>query len=167
MATVNTAEARPNPRRLLHFIACGFGSGLMHPAPGTWGSLAAIPFILALQGLSTPVYALILLLSTLFGIWVCQRVSEDLGVDDHPAIVWDEFVGMGFALFCLPAEHQFLGAALGFGLFRFFDVVKPGPVGWLDRNLTGGMGIMLDDVLAGIFAAICLQLAFLGWPWLV
>lgn len=167
MATAETAGPRPNPRRLLHFLACGLGSGLIRPAPGTWGSLAAIPFILALQGLSTPLYALILIIATVFGIWVCQRVSEDLGVDDHPAIVWDEFVGMGFALMCLPVDHLWIGAAIGFCLFRFFDIVKPGPVGWLDRNLTGGLGIMLDDVLAGIFAGISLQLGFMAWASMV
>lgn len=157
---MDIVEARPDPRRLLHFIACGFGSGLIKPAPGTWGSLAAIPFVLAALTLPTPLYVVVLLVATAFGVWVCQRVSEDLGVDDHPAIVWDEFVGMGFALMFLPADHLVLGTLIGFCLFRFFDVVKPGPVGWLDRNLSGGMGIMMDDVLAGIFAGIGLLLIF-------
>lgn len=148
--------ARPDPKRPLHLIATGFGSGLINPAPGTWGSLAAIPFILALHQLSLPIYLLVLAISTIAGIWLCGVVARDLGVDDHQAIVWDEFVGMGITLAIMPPGMTLPAVILGFLLFRLFDIVKPGPIGWLDKNLKGGAGIMMDDILAGIFALLSL-----------
>ena len=141
-----------NPR---HFLAFGFGSGTLPKAPGTWGSLVALPFMPLLQLLPVWGYLLVLGLSTLFGIWLCGRVAEDLGVHDHEGIVWDEIVGMWITLWLVPAGWQWL--LLGFLLFRFFDILKPWPISWLDRHMHGGLGIMIDDVLAGVFAWLVLQ----------
>jgi phosphatidylglycerophosphatase A len=158
--------ARPDPKRPLHLLATGFGSGLINPAPGTWGSLAAIPFILALHQLSLPVYLLVLAISAIAGIWLCGVVARDLGVDDHQAIVWDEFVGMGITLAIMPPGMTLPAVILGFLLFRLFDIVKPGPIGWLDKNLKGGAGIMMDDILAGIFALFSLVFTLGLYRWI-
>jgi phosphatidylglycerophosphatase A len=95
-------------------------------------------------------------LSTLFGVWLCGKVARDLGVHDHGGIVWDEMVGIWITLWLVPADWYWL--LLGLGLFRLFDTVKPWPIRWIDRQIHGGFGIMLDDVLAGIFAWLALQL---------
>lgn len=157
--------AKPDPKRPLHLLATGFGSGLINPGPGTWGSLAAIPFILALHQLSLPIYLLLLTVSAIGGIWLCGVVARDLGVDDHQAIVWDEFVGMGITLAFIPPGMTVPAVILGFILFRLFDILKPGPVGWLDKNLKGGAGIMMDDILAGIFALSCLSMILSSKLW--
>lgn len=157
---------QPDPKRPLHLIATGFGSGLINPAPGTWGSLAAIPFILALHQLSMPIYLLVLAASSIAGIWLCGVVARELGVDDHQAIVWDEFVGMGITLAIIPTGMMIAAVILGFLLFRLFDVLKPGPVGWLDRNLKGGAGIMMDDILAGVFALLSLMILLGSYRWI-
>lgn len=158
--------ARPDPKRPLHLIATGFGSGLINPAPGTWGSLAAIPLILALHQLSMPIYLLVLAISVIAGIWLCGLVARELGVEDHQAIVWDEFVGMGITLAFIPSGLALPAVVLGFLLFRLYDIVKPGPIGWLDRNLKGGAGIMMDDILAGVFAFLTLHAALAAFHWL-
>jgi phosphatidylglycerophosphatase A len=154
----HTPNAKPDPRLTLHFIATGFGSGLIPKAPGTWGSLAALPFGLAMLALPTHWMAMIILISTIAGIWVCDQVCKDLGVvEDHQAIVWDEFVGMWLAMMFIPSQHQLIWTLVAFAAFRFFDILKPGPIGVIDRKLKGGMGIMLDDVAAGFAALIVVQ----------
>ena len=139
----------------VHFLAFGLGSGLSPKAPGTMGTVAAIPFYLLMQSLSLPVYLLVLLLATLVGIWLCDKSSKDLGVHDHPGIVWDEFCGFWLTMIAAPAGWLWILA--GFGLFRVFDILKPWPISWLDKHVHGGLGIMIDDLLAGGFAFICLQ----------
>ncbi len=141
----------------VHFLAFGLGSGLAPKAPGTFGTLAAIPFYLLMQSLSLPVYLLILMVATLVGIWLCDKSSKDLGVHDHPGIVWDEFCGFWLTMIAAPAG--WLWVLIGFVLFRVFDIFKPWPIRWLDKHVHGGLGIMVDDLLAGGFAFICLQLA--------
>ena len=132
------------------FLAFGFGSGLAPFAPGTFGTLAAIgPYLLIAQ-LSHLWYAAILLLTFLLGIYLCDQASKNLGVHDHGGIVWDEFVGLWITLFMIPMTWYWL--LLGFVLFRFFDIVKPFPIKWLDKKVKGGFGIMIDDVIAGVFA---------------
>lgn len=143
---------QPNMKRIFHFIACGLGSGMLKPAPGTWGSLAALPFAYLLLMLSWPVQVLVVVLASLFGFWVCGKVSDDLKVHDHPSIVWDEFCGIWLAMLFVPLDDFWIAAPIAFLAFRFFDILKPGPIGWLDRKLKGGLGIMADDLLAGIFA---------------
>ena len=146
----------------IHFLAFGFGSGLAPVAPGTFGTITAIPVFLLLSNLSTVGYTVITLLFFLLGIWLCGQSAEKLGVHDHGGIVWDEIVGLLITLFAVPVS--WLWILLGFLLFRFFDIVKPWPIRWLDRQVSGGLGIMVDDVLAGVYAWIILQLLI---RWLV
>ena len=156
-----TDLVRPQPfRDPVHFLAFGFGSGLARKAPGTFGTLAAIPLYLLLAGLPIAGYTLAVALAFLLGIWLCGRASADLGVHDHPGIVWDEFVGLWVALWAVPLDWLWL--LLGFGLFRLFDILKPWPIGPLDRRVSGGFGIMIDDIVAGLMACGCLHL-LLWW----
>jgi phosphatidylglycerophosphatase A len=144
----------------IQFLALGFGSGLAPKAPGTFGTLAAIPFFLLLIMLMpTPLpYALSVIVLGLAGIYICGKAAEDVGVHDHPAIVWDEFIGFFITMFMVPVSWQSI--FVGFILFRVFDILKPWPISFIDKKMTGGLGIMLDDVLAGIFALIIMQLIF-------
>ncbi|MDC0598590.1 phosphatidylglycerophosphatase A [Gammaproteobacteria bacterium] len=143
-------------RNPIHFLAFGFGSGLSPVAPGTVGTLVAVPLYLLLDLLPLSYYLLALLLSTALGIYLCDKTARDIGVHDHGGIVWDEFVGYWITMLVAPAG--WLWILLGFILFRFFDIIKPFPIGWLDKKIGGGMGIMIDDVVAGSFAWFCLQL---------
>jgi phosphatidylglycerophosphatase A len=118
-----------------HFIAFGFGSGTLPKAPGTWGSLVAIPFIPLWQMLPDWGYWLLLGVSMLFGFWLCGKVANDLRVHDHEGIVWDEIVGMWITLWLVPEGWQWLLA--GFLMFRFFDI-SPWPIRWIDRHVHGG-----------------------------
>ncbi len=136
------------------FLAFGFGSGLAPKAPGTFGTLAAVPFYLLFAKLPLPAYLALTLLLFLIGVWVCGRCEQILGVDDHSGIVWDEFVGLFITLAGVPASPYVVMA--GFCLFRLFDIFKPWPISWLDRHVHGGLGIMLDDVLAGAYAWLAL-----------
>lgn len=139
------------------WLACGFGSGLAPVAQGTFGSLAALLPWLLLRQLTWPVYLAVLLVSFVVGVWACERAGRALGVDDHRSLVWDEFVGLWIAL--LPALiAPWWSVLAGFALFRLFDVWKPWPIRWLDRHLKGGLGVMVDDVVAGVFAALVLAL---------
>lgn len=139
-----------DPRQLL---ALGFGSGLSPWAPGTAGSLAAVPLILVLSPLPLVYYLLTVAAAVAVGIWVCGATARAVGVHDHGAIVWDEIAGMLIAVIALPVTPWTLAAA--FGLFRFFDTLKPWPISWLDRRVSGGLGIMADDVMAGAAALGC------------
>ncbi|HET7557501.1 MAG TPA: phosphatidylglycerophosphatase A [Rhodanobacteraceae bacterium] len=149
------------------WIACGFGSGLFPRAPGTAGSLVAlIPWWFALRGLTLPWYIAVLVLAFALGVWACDVSGKRLGVDDHRALVWDEFVGQWIALCAVPlgpARSSWPWMAVfmvaGFLLFRLFDVWKPWPIRIADRRVHGGFGVMLDDVLAGIYALIVMQIA--------
>ncbi|MDR0782004.1 MAG: phosphatidylglycerophosphatase A [Pseudomonadales bacterium] len=144
-------------RHPVHFVAFGFGSGLAPRAPGTFGTLAAVPCYLVLHHyLPLPYYLVMLVLAFGVGTWLCGRTAQAMGVHDPGGIVWDEFVG--FWLTMVLAPPGWLWVVLGFVLFRFFDVLKPFPINWLDRRIKGGLGIMLDDVVAGLFAWLCLQL---------
>ncbi|MFP6805984.1 MAG: phosphatidylglycerophosphatase A [Pseudomonadales bacterium] len=140
----------------LYFLALGFGSGLSKKAPGTMGTLVAVPLYLLIANLGPVLYSLVVLLALIAGIFICDWVARDMAVKDPGAIVWDEFVGLWIALFMLPEGWYWL--LVGFLLFRFFDILKPWPVSYLDRELAGGMGIMMDDVAAGIYSLIILQL---------
>jgi len=138
-----------------HFFAFGFGSGLAAKAPGTFGTLAAIPIYWLIQDLSWPIYLSWLLVTFALGVYWCDRSAKLLGVHDHGGIVWDEFVGYWITMFLAP--KSWLYVFLGFLLFRLFDIVKPWPINWLDRKVSGGFGIMIDDVLAGIYAWVVLH----------
>jgi len=155
-------------RRLLAspagWLACGFGSGLTPKAQGTFGSLAALLPWLLLRELPLLAWLAIIVVGFAIGVWACEVSGRILGVADHRSIVWDEFVGQWIAL--LPAlVAPWWAVVLGFLLFRLFDVWKPWPIGWFDRRVKGGFGVMLDDVIAGLFAGAVLFLilhAFLG-----
>ncbi|MDX1320178.1 MAG: phosphatidylglycerophosphatase A, partial [Oceanospirillum sp.] len=97
----------------------------------------------------------------IIGVWLCERTSEDLGVHDHSGIVWDEFVGYWLTMFLAPQGWEW--ALVGFVLFRVFDVLKPWPVKWADRRVAGGFGIMVDDVLAGVYAWLGMQVLIRLW----
>ncbi|VAX13400.1 Phosphatidylglycerophosphatase A [hydrothermal vent metagenome] len=142
-------------RNPVHFLSFGFGSGLFPVAPGTVGTLAAIPVYLLLARLDLLAYLLVTLLMFSVGVYLCDVTSRELGGDDHPAIVWDEIVGYVITMIAVPPKIEWLIA--GFLLFRLFDILKPWPIRVLDRSIKGGLGIMLDDVLAGIFSAVILQ----------
>lgn len=139
-----------------HFMAFGHGSGLAPIAPGTFGSAVGLIYYLIFYALGWPAYICLTLLATLFGIWLCGRVSADLGVHDHGGIVWDEIVGI--LLTFMWVEVSISNIIVGFVLFRIFDIVKPWPIKVIDKSVKGGLGIMLDDVLAAVPAWLCLQL---------
>ena len=142
-------------------LAFGFGSGLSPFAPGTMGTLIAIPFAFALKGLEAPAFWVALFLLFWLGVYVCDRVSQKLGVHDHGGIVWDEMVGYWLSIAFVPLQWHWLLAA--FVLFRFFDIVKPWPIRELDKKVRGGFGIMIDDILAALFTIVCLALLQRFW----
>ncbi|MDH5179122.1 MAG: phosphatidylglycerophosphatase A [Gammaproteobacteria bacterium] len=150
---------RVPPRLLLnpiHFLSLGFGSGLSPLAPGTAGTLAALPLIILMQQLSISLYLAITLMVCFIGIYLCGETAQRLGVHDHGAIVWDEIAGYMLTMFAAPTG--WLPLLMGFVLFRLFDIWKPWPIRLLDQNVSGGIGIMLDDILAALYAAVLLHL---------
>lgn len=153
--------SRPQLTTATQWLAFGLGSGLASKAPGTWGSLAAVPLFLIMANLSLPLYTLIVVVAGVGGIWICGRASAELGVHDHPGIVWDEFVGLWITLWAVPASiasfEGFVWLLGGFALFRLLDIWKPWPIRWFDKNVHGGLGIMIDDVIAGVIACAILQ----------
>ncbi|MBL4827644.1 MAG: phosphatidylglycerophosphatase A [Spongiibacteraceae bacterium] len=151
--SVNAAKILSNP---VHCLAFGFGSGLSPIAPGTAGTVVAVPLYLLLAHFSLWIYVAVLVFAFLLGIYLCGKTADDLGVHDHPGIVWDEFVGYWITMLAAPIGWGWM--LLGFVLFRVFDIWKPWPISWLDRRVTGGLGIMVDDVLAGFYALIIVQL---------
>ncbi|ARG96898.1 phosphatidylglycerophosphatase A family protein [Legionella micdadei] len=145
----------------IYFIGFGFGSGLMPIAPGTWGSLAAVPLYLLLAGHSLGIYLLCTLAAFALGVWVCDKISQDLGEHDYSGIVWDEVVGYLLTMTMVPVGLVWM--ILGFLLFRLFDVWKPQPIRFIDERIKGGLGIMLDDLLAAVPAWLILQLLVWGF----
>jgi phosphatidylglycerophosphatase A len=153
-------RARKTFQHPLYFLAMGFGSGLSKWMPGTAGTVMAVPLFLLFQPLGLYWHLGIVLVTMIAGIYICDWVAKDMAIKDPGCIVWDEFVGLWITLIlCPPGWYWVL---LGFVLFRIFDIAKPWPVSWLDKNLTGGFGIMMDDVAAGLMGLVCLQLAFWG-----
>ncbi len=143
-------------------IATWFGAGLIRGAPGTWGSLAALPCAAGLHLLGGPwLLAGATGLVALAGVWASGRYAEALGGGDPGAVVIDEVAGQWLALLPLPFDLWWYAAA--FALFRLFDVLKPWPIGWLDRSFSGGLGIMADDLAAGLAAG---ALAAALWLWI-
>lgn len=137
------------------WLATWFGCGLMRPAPGTWGTIGALPFgLLLMVAGGAPALLLGALIVTYVGLKVSARFEEMTGTHDNSAIVIDEVAGMWIAL--LPAALVPLHVLIAFALFRFFDILKPWPVGWADKKLPGARGVMMDDILAGIYAALIL-----------
>ena len=143
----------------VHWLAFGFGIGFAPKAPGTLGSVAATLLYLPLAELPLAIHCVLVVLGFVAGVWICGSTSRQLGVHDHGGIVWDEFVGVWITLTAVPPNLS--GVLFGLLLFRLLDIVKPWPIKWADENVHGGFGIMLDDAIAGILAAICLQAGFL------
>ncbi len=139
------------------WIACGFGAGLVPWAPGTVGSAVALLPWLVLRELPLPLYLGLVALAFVAGTWAARVSAVRLGLADPGVIVIDEFVGQWLAL--VSAPPGWLAVLAGFALFRLFDVWKPWPVSWADRRVKGGLGVMLDDALAGLMAAGMLWLA--------
>lgn len=139
-----------------HLLAFGFGAGLAPRAPGTVGTLLAVPVYALMQLLSQPMYLAVAAILFGIGIVACARAARDLGAHDHPGIVWDEVVGYLITMAFVPSGVVF--AVYGFVLFRVMDILKPWPIGWIDRRVHGGFGIMLDDAMAGVYAGIVLHL---------
>jgi phosphatidylglycerophosphatase A len=167
MITSARLVARPNLRFLLshpaHFVALGFGAGLAPAAPGTFGTLLALPLFWLLHPRLDPIDFLILVGALYFlGVLACDRTGSDMGVEDHGSMVWDEVVAFLLVLFFTPPHV--LWQAFAFVLFRLFDILKPGPVRYVEKLFRGGFGVMVDDLAAAFFSLVCLALLRLLVP---
>lgn len=156
-------RAKPKPpipeavwQKPLYFVAFGLGSGTIPFAPGTFGTLLAIPFYLLLKPLPLFAYLLFVVAFIIISSWISDVVSKQIKVHDHPGMNIDEFAG--FFVTMINAPSGALWVLLGFVLFRFFDIIKPWPINYLDKNVHGGIGVVLDDVVAGFFALIIIQI---------
>jgi phosphatidylglycerophosphatase A len=139
----------------IRFFATGFGAGRVPVAPGTAGTLVAIPLFLLLREIGWPAYALSVAAMFLFGVWLCGRAEKVMGRKDNPQIVWDEIVGYLVSMFGTPPGWIWI--VIGFLLFRLFDIVKPFPIRTFERRIPGGLGVMMDDVLAGVYVLALLH----------
>lgn len=162
--------------RVVYWLGIGLGSGLPRRAPGTWGTVGGFIVAIPLMSLGFVPFLIITLLSCLIGIWICGRTSELMQTHDDPHIVWDEWAGIWITL--LPFSYMsvttdtfwqdisqslsIIALILAFILFRFFDIIKPPPIGWADKRVAGGLGIMLDDIIAGVMAAAVWLVVMLG-----
>lgn len=153
---------RVSMKNPVHFLALGFGSGLIPFMPGTFGSLAALPLLLL--SANAPVWSFIgfTVIASLVGIYLCGKTADDMQVHDHGSIVWDEIAGMFVTFLFVPITAPTL--LIGFVLFRIFDILKPWPIGVIDKRLHGGTGIMLDDLIAGAMACGCMHISMTLWP---
>lgn len=165
MNTLSEARRQSGPRRepgprfvfghLAHFVAFGFGIGLIPYGPGTFGTILAFPIYYGLQRVLPEQAVLACIVgSVLLGIWVCQITGRNLGVHDHGGMVWDEIAAFMLVLYFIP--QQPLWQAFAFLLFRIFDILKPPPIRRLDLRIQNGFGVMLDDLVAAFYALLCL-----------
>lgn len=145
----------------IHFLAFGFGSGLSPKAPGTMGTLVAIPLFYLMSELTLISYTILLIFITIISFYIAGKSAELLGIHDHGGIVIDEICGYLVTMIMAPVTWQ--AVILGFILFRFFDIFKPWPIKFFDQHISGGIGIVVDDLMAGIYALLSLQLIL----WLV
>jgi phosphatidylglycerophosphatase A len=144
--------------RPAHFIAFGFGAGLMPFAPGTWGTLLAFPLFWLLGSQTEPIqFLLVIVVLFALGIWACGATGRALGAADHGGMVWDEVVAFLLVLFFAPATPQWQAGA--FVLFRLFDILKPPPIRYYDRTFKSGFGVMLDDLVAAFYTLIVMAVA--------
>jgi len=151
-------ETKTELKTWVHWLAFGLGSGLPKKAPGTWGTLASVPvWWLLLQDLALLPYLAVIVVGSVIGVYLCGKTAHDRNLHDHPGIVWDEWIGFWITCIALPAGWPWVIAA--FALFRFFDIIKPWPIRWLDAQVHGGFGIMIDDIIAGLMALGVIQLA--------
>lgn len=145
----------------VHIFSFGFGAGFSPVAPGTVGTLFAVPLYLVLVSFSSTVYISCVVVLFIAGCWSCKQTAEALSTPDPPGVVIDEIVGYLVAMLFVPFEWYWVLA--GFLLFRLFDIWKPWPVSLVDRHITGGLGIMLDDVVAAFYSLLCIH----GLIWIV
>jgi len=153
---------RPSWRFLLsrpaHLVAFGFGIGLVPVAPGTWGTLLALPVYWLVSPRLEPVeFLLMLVVLFALGVWACDVTGRDLGIADHGGMVWDETVAFLLVLFFAPAALHW--QALAFLIFRLFDILKPPPIRYYDRTIKNGFGVMLDDLIAAFYTLLVLAVA--------
>lgn len=144
-------------RHPAHFLAFGFGAGLIRVAPGTWGTLVGLLACGWLSSLPIVIFALLIIAAFFLGVWLCGVTGRHLGVHDHPGMVWDEIVGYWIAIAALPARWEWWLAA--FVLFRVLDIFKPWPISEFDRRVHGGLGVMADDAVAGMLTGAILFIA--------
>lgn len=146
----------------VYFAAFGFGAGFSKKAPGTVGTVVGIPVYLLASAGGFPVFIVMIVLFSFLGVYLCGETAKALGVHDHPGIVWDEIVGFMVTMMLVPFSWS--AVFVGFILFRFFDIIKPWPISYLDKHIEGGLGIMADDLLAGLISAVLLSWIFSsGW----
>jgi phosphatidylglycerophosphatase A len=145
----------------VNFLAFGFGTGLAPVAPGTFGSIPGLVLFWLTLDLGLYVQLGVAAALAIAGIWICGESARRIGVHDHGGIVWDEIAGMYITLLVAPVS--IVGFVLAFVLFRLMDIVKPWPIRDLDHRIHGGLGIMLDDLVAALYAALLLVLASYGW----
>lgn len=166
---MNTSARPPIPfktmslfERSIVFLGVGLGSGLSPKAPGTFGSAAALLLLPIFFAVGFTWSVMIMLIMSLVGIYICGKTAELMGVHDDGRIVWDEFAGQSITFLPLIFLDQmnFIWLVIGFALFRLFDIWKPWPIRLADQHVDGGFGIMLDDIIAGIWAALCICLYF-------
>ena len=143
-------------RKPVHLLAFGFGSGLFSKAPGTAGTLVGVLFWFFLVDLSLTGYLAVVSIAALVGIYICGKSANDLDAHDHGGIVWDKIVGILLAMAIIPVTWTWVISS--FLLFRLLDICKPWPISWLDKNIGGDIGIMIDDLLAGAFTLAILYL---------
>ncbi|MFH0352377.1 MAG: phosphatidylglycerophosphatase A [Chromatiales bacterium] len=159
MKKPHVSAARPIPvgflRHPAHLLALGFGTGCAPLAPGTAGTVFGVLVYLALQAVPVLWYLVVTVVLFGVGVLVCHRAAEALGSHDHPAIVWDEVVGYLVAMTAAPDGWVWI--VFGFVLFRAFDIFKPWPIRTIDARVSGGVGIMLDDAAAGLYAFLVMQ----------
>lgn len=145
-------------------LATFFGAGLSPYAPGTMGTLATLPLAILLMWFGPLWHMGVTLLLTALAIWVSEMYERQVGGHDHPETVIDEVVGFLVTMVWMPLTWQSL--VLGFVLFRFFDIVKPWPISWMDKNILGGVGVVVDDIAAGLVANLILQVIYTKTAWL-
>jgi len=144
-------------RNPLHFIAFGFGAGALPVMPGTFGTLVGVGIYWLLQMFLAPwVYFFVVLACVMLSMWICEKVSSDIAVQDHQGMCLDEIVGFLVTMLFVP--FSWMAVILGFVLFRVFDIVKPWPINMIDEKVHGGVGMVLDDVVAGIFSCALLHI---------
>lgn len=136
------------------FVACGFGIGTLPVMPGTYATLFAVLLSLLIHPLGLVGYLSMIVLFNVVGVWLCGRANRIFGTDDHPAAVWDEIAAFPITMLGIP--FTWYNLLIAFLLFRLFDIWKPGPIGWVDRNVHGGIGVLLDDILAALLTLGCL-----------
>lgn len=150
--------------KIAEIVSTWFYVGRIRWAPGTWGTLATIPFVIMFQMMGSIAYMAVTFLIIFLGIFLSDIYEKSNGDHDLPEIVIDEVAGYMIAMTLMPITWQAL--TLGFLIFRFFDIFKPFPIGWLDRKINGGLGVMVDDVAAGVITNVILQILYTKTAWL-